>query len=668
MVNADDSKVAQLKKLKNEVIGHQQKKEECLTSGIVPELIALLGSQDEASEVKIQLVIIIGSIAHGGDTVRQYLLGANVLPPVYAALSAPTSPPDLQIACLRVLTTLMDTPAAPRASLFTPSMLSILTKFLHISRPLRPYTLQQAELSMNLVHKCCQTEDQKYALADAGVIDALIAVIEQEAFTGGSVGQKRDSSGVMIHSKLVETALTALGTIIRGSPRLSVMLGLGHDVVPILLSLVRGPRPMTRLSAASVLSYMYRAGSIPKKHAGQIALVVVPILVRLFDDEDLSVAVTAPLVLAHLVTDGVDVQTAAVQADAIKKLSTMVTRISSDSTPATDKEKATESILLAVAALTLFKDDYRKEVSEKGFMPFIVTSLSSPNASVRAAACQCVRSMSRSVCILRTTLTDVALVPPMMKCLEDEAVEVRVAASAALCNLVLEFSPMRKTIMEHEILRILRTQVHDNEPALRLNAIWTLKHLFYKQKTSVKQSVLQNLGLEIFMERINDDDIAIQEQALDCFQNLTADGAENLDLLFSVLSPKALLDLILEKLQPGAPHQLVEPAIFILVHIAVGNDSHRNLILEDERILEALRQRLDDNDCAVRLGCVWTIINLTSLGEQTVEQTMSARHAVRCLRDIGIVSKIYNMTEDDTQDVRERVKTAIFQIQTCLSS
>lgn len=63
---------------------------------------------------------------------------------------------------------------------------------------------------------------------------------------------------------------------------------------------------------------------------------------------------------------------------------------------------------------------------------------------VRAAACHCLRALSRSVNVLRTDLVEQQAEEKLVWLLREEENEtVKVTASAAVANLLLEFSPMR---------------------------------------------------------------------------------------------------------------------------------------------------------------------------------------------------------------------------------
>lgn len=121
-----------------------------------------------------------------------------------------------------------------------------------------------------------------------------------------------------------------------------------------------------------------------------------------------------------------------------------------------------ENILKALAALIPFKDEYRKAVCENGVVPYIIDSLkpsssepptemSNPQNSAAdgnptptlLAACGAVRMLTRSVSALRTSLIDAGVASPLFVLIRHPDIEVRIAATSVICNLVLDFSPMK---------------------------------------------------------------------------------------------------------------------------------------------------------------------------------------------------------------------------------
>jgi hypothetical protein len=70
---------------------------------------------------------------------------------------------------------------------------------------------------------------------------------------------------------------------------------------------------------------------------------------------------------------------------------------------------------MALAAISSLTDDGRKLVVEAKIIPHIVAAMSHRSYGIRAAACQCTRSLSRSINILRTSLVDAGVATPLFK-------------------------------------------------------------------------------------------------------------------------------------------------------------------------------------------------------------------------------------------------------------
>jgi hypothetical protein len=282
-----------------------------------------------------------------------------------------------------------------------------------------------------------------------------------------------------------------------------------------------------RLTAASILTILYRAGLTHNTRETAIGLLAIPLLVRMLDDAspvsrtqdldndktqnllDWTVKERAPAVLAMLVTDSEFLQKAAIEAGVMSKLSKLLKisydpvledaqvdtwspqlsdgsdemDISLNNDPAYPSQppllvhriRVRESTLKAIAALAPFKDEYRKMIVDQGMIPYIVESMNpnpskplppkigdksdKPNStpteeeprqgygknpvSVLIAACGAIRALSRSVSVLRTTLIDNGVALPVFKLLKHPDFEVQIAATGAVCNLVMDISPMR---------------------------------------------------------------------------------------------------------------------------------------------------------------------------------------------------------------------------------
>jgi hypothetical protein len=483
------------------------------------------------------------------------------------------------------------------------------------------------------------------------------------------------------------------------------------------------------------------------------------------------------------------------------------------------KIKVRESTLKAIAALVPFKDDYRKAIVDQGVVPYIVESMSSapgkpsPKSSdkpekvlspspveeskqgyginpvnVLIAACGAVRALSRSVSVLRTTLIDSGVAEPVFRLLQHPDIEVQIAATATVCNLLTDVSPMREVsssqslsstcliesqpISEAGILKILCEHAHSMNAKLRLNALWALKHFVHGVSNEMKRLCLEELGQgwlvqlicddtedeallssrgkgepshtpndemdeDVEMDQFEDqvdtafgtsfgrsnnsrpsssrsksvqqaelrlaalrdaetnparkarkDDIAVQEQGLDFIRNLiggagnggTSDTTEMIDFLFNALGQDRVFEILASKLRPrilntypnrrnsSTPEARIVPpqseiiiAVgYILVHMAASIPRHRQIVISQTELLKLLVPQFNHPSIEVRLALCWLVTNLTWMDDQGDGEACASR--ADALKKLGFLQKLEVLGEDPELNVRERAKSALWQM------
>ena len=296
-------------------------------------------------------------------------------------------------------------------------------------------------------------------------------------------------------------------------------------LIPWLLYIARIANEAEALMAAWVLAILYRHGLTKRGREAAFALLLVPSLVRMLDKDsiarldpsttyDTSVIASpdklikeqTPSILAMLAANSLEIQKAAADAGAIKKLCQLLKEsydempINSsaalwtpESSPSRQSEgrddssklggaglsatayhvmRLRESVLIALAAIASDKDEYRKAIIDNGVVPFVVKTLNPQESDSigqgngqnegtaryqRAitgnckdailAACGAARALSRSVSTLRTSLMDAGLPAPLFVLIKCQDTELQVAATAVVTNLVLHFSPMREVVI-----------------------------------------------------------------------------------------------------------------------------------------------------------------------------------------------------------------------------
>ncbi|KAH8714370.1 armadillo repeat protein [Ilyonectria robusta] len=543
----------------------------------------------------------------------------------------------------------------------------------------------------------------------------------------------------------------------------------------------------------------------------------------------------APVVLARMVVDSDYLQKSAYDCDAVKVLSKLLKHAYTpvqnttqprywsplpdtemdveDSTPLTQlgedgqnsllihRLKVREGTLKAIAALAGGSEDYRKAFLAEEIVSYVVESLSefprkpksikertdkttdhAPRqtatagyganpAGVIIAGCHVVRMLSRSVSTLRTALVDHGVALPVFRFMKHPDVNIQIAATATIINLVVEVSPVRELLTENGVMKVLCEHAHSDNPALRLNALWALKHFVDAVGPELKKACLEKLGTEYLVQLICDDtedstlhmgqeretsgidmdddiemepsdvphrwlyasnglvreldssrstklrqaedklaavreselnpvrrarndDLAIQEQGLNFIQNLigrpeaglasetTSETAEMVDHLFNELGQDRMFEILASKLRAKVLHpfsrrtpvagretrvlhpqaKIIMAVIYILVHMAASIPRHRQLVIAQTELLKLLAQQASSKDREVRVALCHLIINLTWQEDDGEAQSCAQR--AQELRKLGFHTKMETLKHQDGDlDVRERAKTAVWQIQ-----
>ncbi|KAM3583146.1 Armadillo repeat-containing protein 8 [Umbelopsis sp. WA50703] len=454
----------------------------------------------------------------------------------------------------------------------------------------------------------------------------------------------------------------------------------GQMTLTTMLDLVRDKGQNMRLAAATCLTNIYRADVFPEPFS-DIVLVVLPTLIKLLKEDNTQVQERAPLIMADLVKDSETMQKAAFEADAIPSLANILVSVSKEDDENNEhkigvqgaggivasKEKVKENSLIALAAVCLLREECRTQAINCKILPSTVSALSSTNPAIRLAACQCVKSLSRSVRHLRTHLVDAGVTGPLLKLLDDESPVVQAAACGSLCNLILDFSPMKKTVIEDGGLANFVQFTHSENAALKLNAIWSLKNLLYSADSDTKRTVMRQLSYDYLIELLNDPCIDIQEQALDLVRNLVCGKQkEDIDDVFSGIGETVLLDILEKKLSnsnmvidDGEDNSLLtlEPALYTVVNIAVGSSHHREALLKRPEILQNIVRYMSHEKASIRISTAWCIINLTWADSD--EKVPPECYEI--LKDLGVEEKLRAMENDPERDVRDRARTALCQ-------
>lgn len=171
-------------------------------------------------------------------------------------------------------------------------------------------------------------------------------------------------------------------------------------------------------------------------------------------------------------------------------------------------------------------EEARKALYDAGEVPTVVAALSHKATAVQAAAASLLRSLSRSERLLRTALVEANAAVPLLQLLKTAEPAIKATAAAALCNIVLVFTPMREHLIRGGAVKEFISLTDSRcPPELRLNAVWALKNLCFQANPEVKAIMFRELRAADLLALAEDADQALSEQAVALLRNLVYGSA-----------------------------------------------------------------------------------------------------------------------------------------------
>jgi len=623
--------------IKNSIIGNITKKKLYMDLNVSPILIKILSEDSYSNDMKIQASVIIGSIANGNEQNILRLVQDGAIKPLLETFN--TEDPRLYEAAARALKALLESDKTPHDILFEEQYLKNIISHLKpsdsnlsgsIAMRNNPYRL--SEVTAQLISKISNTTEERNKIAQHEAIPLLLNLI---------------TSKYDFYPKVQEAALEALSCLCKENKDVCIEVidspidDETKSTIKTFLKLVHSKRPEMKLLAITCLTNIYRSNASPVDLKKDILLIVLPALIKLLNITDSNVLSQsiqttnaqerAPMVFSYLIAEDKDLQKAAMEGDAISKLAYIIKMTSSEDEEQNNYEnyiptntilhyeRLRESSLFAIASICAYEEEYRKQVIEAKLLPIIVQSMSHPNYGIRMAACNCTKSLSRSVKTLRTSLVDSGVINPLLRLLSDPDIQVQTVACAALCNVVLDFSPMKKVVLENGGVQRLVVLVHSKDSNLRLNAIWALKNIVFSAESQIKDKIMKELGWDQLYMLINDKELDIQEQAINLLRNLACSNEYDIEETIKGLGETRIINIFETKLQWGIQNISTNPkadniiiqTIWALVNIYAGNEKHKKLLMTDN-ILNCLFQFITHKNEIIRLAVIWCCLNLTN--------------------------------------------------------
>lgn len=239
---------------------------------------------------------------------------ADIIQTLAASLDPDICPPALVIASLRSLDTFYEFNSHLTSPDLAHAFYSPLTQIFQLHRKPLPKSviIQQVELAATLLERSCTRSHLSDDFTDLDTLDAMLSFMYSFVFATWDLQQDYsfNKAPPYIYSQLLPSLLYAIGAIIKDDPERATHVAAAKPSSPLIGSMFEEEYPMMRillrltknihgnikLGAVECLTYMFRVGAIGSKEIGEINNLVVPILVRLFDDTP-EVRIRAPQIL-----------------------------------------------------------------------------------------------------------------------------------------------------------------------------------------------------------------------------------------------------------------------------------------------------------------------------------------------------------------------------------
>jgi armadillo repeat-containing protein 8 len=750
-IGNNELRLAALRSLKNSVIGNKKQKLAYVELGAVQILVDILADPQTDAAVIIQSATTLGSLAATPEGALA-VIHHNATPQLLQTLHSP----DILVieAAARSLKAICKSGNAPTHLILAPDSLATLVSILSTTTNesnLAEYsaviiascftnttipTLKSLDISpstiADLLHALVAmlTASPHHSHREAA-LEAITSVVRAEPSTASVLMQQEPAvlDALMKFLKgwatespksrfLACAALTSLcrhnhtnhnRNHIHHSRSRKEGRGEGDDDdtnvedqgILITDSLSKPPQPMDQDDENSTIISTTSASSI-----NEIRSAVLPVLVRLLGESWLNPDI--PAVLADLVEDSVDLQRAAADADVITKLAEFLRRSGSECNGggggggggvgmATSKTLQ-RGTLRALAVLCFEQEGLRRQLADCGALPIVAAAMSDDDPEVQAAACYCIRGLTRSTKLLRGYFGEVEVASPLLRLAGSPNLEVAANAAASLANIAIEHSGLRERVLQERGIACLAGHAKSAVPKMRLYGIWGLSSIAFKANSAVKQEIIDALSWEDITGLLGDSSLhwSICEKTLSLLRNLVynpssivantcAGNATDVSMHPAAAAAAAaatapfstssmldsslvdiwqwskngqLLDVTADVVRTTErPASLRKHAIYVLVNLASGCEAYKAGIMNSDwpSMLQVL---LLDGDEGVREAAVWVCINLSWKRDGS---DVMVKDRVEALKAMGVERVLEEIEHDRCIAVQERVGTALKQ-------
>ncbi|KAJ1799570.1 hypothetical protein LPJ59_001733 [Coemansia sp. RSA 2399] len=649
-----------LRMIKNAIIGSSAKKSLYFQLQIIPNVSSLLAMDDTDVQIRVQATTIISSLAHRSEEIARQLLDSGVMTPLMNQIMPGTDPVLIE-ASERALNALLSYTSTKmgieeHARTIIPYLMSIIAETKDSSNVYEMHAHARVELAVRILGKLCATEARQYMVANTGVIELLVPLLP------------------CCYPKIQVAALQALSALSYENMEICRALSLvshkGRSFSAMVLDLARHHDPEIRLHACLCLSNLSRM-RVASGWIKDIQTVAVPALVKLLKNLQVS-SFDAIQALGYLCHEDAEIQVAAKNAGAIVELMSILTEIENQEeeyfVDQAQNTRVAKAALLTLGTIVSTGEECRVKAVECQAFSHLVRAMKHKDNGIKAAACLCTQYIVRSVPICRTHVPESGLLKPLLGLLRTTPAEVQVNASAALINLLPDFSPCRSDALKDGVVDILVELMESDTVMIRRNALWCIRNVLVGVDDDTRKDIIAKIKIQrIYELSLPGVDPVIREKAVGVLQNITADSVLGTDMIFDTLGSDCVLELLRQLLVPKLDDSIHTHALYLINNIAVRSQPHCELIVKDRELLQTVVGYISKTASEVSIGALWCLNSIAShkkdLGpeQETGGVGGSTSRYMPELEELGVRTILEDMRDDISLclSVSDRVKSCL---------
>jgi hypothetical protein len=630
-----------LRAVRNEIIGDKTKKFAFVSEGavqaisqILRESLELPGLDAHTTDLVIQSAATLGSFSYGLEMGAEAVIESGAVSDLTRLLGSSDS--RLVIAAARALKLLFQSSSAKTLAPLPDSAILLLIKLLSFKDELT------AGVSASILARCCEIHNQQDKVQTFGGIYKVLSLLQSKL------------------AKVQEAGMECIAALTNNNKTLSLVVSEDHGTVSKLKDLSKTGKPNVKLLACRCITNISTQPDVPEE-IGKLRVHLLPIVIKLL--EQLS-DIHVPHVLACLLDNKPELQKIAYDSNAMSTLISWLKIVHHSEKTFGPGQRHThnylkEGLLTAIGIISLNEEDAKRSVMDLKGISIIVDSLKDNNEQVRAAACLCAKSLSRSRKLVKSSLSDCNIDGPLLSLLSDPSPQVQQTACATLINLVLNFNPMKEKILTAGGVRELASLSKSMDNTLRLHSTWAIKNLLCRAALPLKERVMEELTWPQLLNLLNDPEPEVQVQAVTIVRNLVHGTPEDIEPVLQYENGEVLS--ILERiLSPtsGSSSEMRVSSVYAVSNIAAGSEKHKERIMQSsvlDSILQCLR---DQSQEELRVAACWVVINLIWEDEKVSKGGASAKDRVERLKQMGFQVQLESMMEDKCLNVKDRVMEA----------